>query len=162
MMFQFDPSESADVTRVLPTGGRSPTSRVRCGGSVHARSGAAGLSGPLVTACLDGGVDIAEIPVTQLPDDAVVLDVREPGEWARGHVPNAVHIPLGEVIARLDELPVTDGPLPVICRSGARSAQVVAYLNSRGAAAVNVDGGTIAWAAAGKPLAGGDGHPTVL
>ena len=54
-----------------------------------------------------------EISVTDLPDDAVVLDVREPGEWALGHALHAVHIPLGEVIARLDELPVTDGPLPV-------------------------------------------------
>lgn len=107
-------------------------------------------------------MEIAEIPVTDLPDDAVVLDVREPGEWALGHVPNAVHIPLGEVVARLSELPVVDGPLPVICRSGGRSSQVVAYLVAHGFAAVNVDGGSLAWASAGKPLAGGKGTPVVL
>lgn len=109
-----------------------------------------------------GVVEITEIAVTDLPDDAVVLDVREPGEWAYGHARNAVHIPLGEVIARFDELPVTDGPLPVICRSGARSAQVVAYLVAHGTPAVNVAGGTLAWAAAGKPMTGGDGVPIVI
>lgn len=107
-------------------------------------------------------MQIAEISVNDLPDDAVVLDVREPGEWDLGHAAGAVHIPLGEVIARLDELPVTDGPLPVICRSGARSAQVVAYLVAHGTPAVNVEGGTLAWAAAGKPMAGGDGAPIVI
>lgn len=107
-------------------------------------------------------MEIAEVFVTELPDDAVVLDVREPGEWAAGHAVNAVHIPLGEVIARLAELPVTDGPLPVICRSGGRSAQVVAYLTAHGIDAVNVDGGTLAWAAAGKPLAGDRGEPYVV
>lgn len=107
-------------------------------------------------------MEIAEIPVTDLPDDAVVLDVREPGEWALGHLPNAVHIPLGEVVARLSELPVVDGPLPVICRSGVRSAQVVGYLVAHGIDAVNVDGGSLAWVSAGKPLAGGNGTPVVL
>ncbi len=107
-------------------------------------------------------MEIAEVSVTELPDDAVVLDVREPGEWVAGHAVNAVHIPLGELIARIGELPVTDGPLPVICRSGARSAQVVAYLSAHGIDAVNVDGGTLAWAAAGKPMAGDRGEPYVV
>lgn len=109
-----------------------------------------------------GAVENTEITVNELPDDAVVLDVREPGEWAAGRARNAVHIPLGEVVARLSELPVVEGPLPVICRSGARSARVVAYLLANGIDAVNVDGGTLAWAAAGKPMAGGDGDPTVI
>lgn len=107
-------------------------------------------------------MEIAQVAVTDLPDDAVVLDVREPGEWALGHALNAVHIPLGEVIARFAELPVTDGPLPVICRSGARSERVTGYLLANGVDAVNVAGGTLAWAAAGKPMAGGDGDPTVI
>lgn len=107
-------------------------------------------------------MEIPEIPVTDLPDDAVVLDVREPGEWALGHALNAVHIPLGEVTARLAELPATDGPLPVICRSGARSERVAGYLLANGIDAVNVAGGTLAWASAGKPMAGGNGSPVVL
>ncbi|MFT3971477.1 MAG: rhodanese-like domain-containing protein [Micropruina sp.] len=107
-------------------------------------------------------MEINEISVSELPDDAVVLDVREPGEWAAGRARNAVHIPLGEVIARLAELPVVDGPLPVICRSGARSAQVTAYLVANGIAAVNVAGGTLAWARAGKPMAADQGEPFVV
>ena len=95
-------------------------------------------------------------------ENAVVLDVREPGEWAAGRARNAVHIPLGEVVARLSELPVVEGPLPVICRSGARSAQVVAYLLANGIDAVNVDGGTLAWARAGKPMTADRGEPYVV
>ena len=103
-----------------------------------------------------------EIAVTDLPDDAVVLDVREPGEWARGHVPNAVHLPMGEVSDQLATLPKLDGPLPVVCRSGGRSAKVVEFLRVQGVDAVNVTGGTQAWAAAGKPLAADEGEPTVI
>lgn len=103
------------------------------------------------------------VPVTALPDDAVVLDVREPDEWAAGHAPGAVHIPLGEVPARLDELPETDEPLPVVCRSGGRSQRAVQWLVQQGFEVVNVDGGMRAWGAAGKPLTGGPDHePYVL
>ena len=116
----------------------------------------------MLPACLDGAVQNSEISVSELPDDAVVLDVREPGEWAAGRARNAVHIPLGEVVARLSELPVVEGPLPVICRSGARSAQVVAYLLGNGIDAVNVDGGTLAWARAGKPMASDRSEPYVV
>ena len=116
----------------------------------------------MLPACLDGAVQNSEISVSELPDDAVVLDVREPGEWAAGRAQNAVHIPLGEVVARLSELPVVGGPLPVICRSGARSAQVVAYLLANGIDAVNVDGGTLAWARADKPMVSDRGEPYVV
>ena len=51
---------------------------------------------------------------------ASVLDVREPFEYVAGHVPGAVHIPLGELGARYTEL-AQDRPLYVICRSGNRS-----------------------------------------
>ena len=67
-----------------------------------------------------------EIAVTDLPDDAVVLDVREPGEWARGHVPNAVHLPMGEVSDQLANLPKLDGPLPVARKMGATATVNVA------------------------------------
>ena len=94
-------------------------------------------------------MSIPAISVGDLPDDALVLDVREPGEWAAGRVPNAVHVPMGEIVARLADLPQVDGPLPVICRSGGRSSQVVQYLLAQGIDAVNVSGGTQAWAQAG-------------
>lgn len=102
-----------------------------------------------------------EIPVTDLPDDAVVLDVREPDEFAAGHAANAVHIPLGTVPARVAELPKTDGPLPVVCKAGGRSAQAVQWLQGNGVAAVNVAGGMLAWQAAGKAMVADAGEPTV-
>ena len=107
------------------------------------------------------GVTIPAILVSDLADDAVVLDVREPDEWAAGRAANAVHLPMGEVPDRLADLPSTDGPLPVICHSGGRSARVVAYLLAQGVDAVNVTGGTAAWARAGKAMTADSGTPTV-
>jgi rhodanese-related sulfurtransferase len=90
-----------------------------------------------------------------------LLDVRELGEWQAGHAVGAVHIPMSEVPARLGEIDL-DQPVHVICRSGARSARVVAWLNENGADAVNVAGGTLAWAEAGRPMeADGPGEPIV-
>jgi rhodanese-related sulfurtransferase len=90
-----------------------------------------------------------------------LLDVREDDEWAAGHAPDAVHIPMSELAGRLDELP-QDENLYVICRSGGRSARVTAYLNANGWDAVNVDGGMRSWAAAGRPLVCATGQPEVI
>lgn len=97
---------------------------------------------------------IPTVQVTDLPDDALMVDVREPDEWAAGHAPGALHIPLGEVPERLDELPETDEPLPVVCRSGGRSLRAVQWLVQQGFDVVNVDGGMRAWGSADKPLTG--------
>jgi rhodanese-related sulfurtransferase len=95
-----------------------------------------------------------------LPSGAL-LDVREADEWAAGHAPDAVHIPMSELAGRLDELPEAES-LYVICRSGNRSARVAAYLNANGWDAVNVAGGMHAWAAAGRPLVCAAGRPEVI
>ncbi len=94
------------------------------------------------------------VPVPSVPDSAVLLDVRENDEWAAGHAPGAVHVPMGQISQRLDELATTfpDRPVHVVCRSGARSARVTTYLVQAGWDAVNVDGGMRAWAAAGRPM----------
>jgi rhodanese-related sulfurtransferase len=103
------------------------------------------------------------IAVTDVPDDAVVLDVREPDEWAAGHAPAAVHVPLGDLPARIDELPETATTLPVVCRSGGRSGQAVQWLVQQGYDVVNVDGGMRAWASADKPMVGGtDGQDATV
>jgi rhodanese-related sulfurtransferase len=86
-----------------------------------------------------------------LPPDSVLLDVREDDEWAAGHAPQALHIPLGEIAGRLGDLPA-DANLLVVCRAGGRSARATAYLNANGWTAVNVDGGMRSWAEAGKPM----------
>jgi rhodanese-related sulfurtransferase len=94
------------------------------------------------------------VSVPNVPDGAVLLDVRENDEWAAGHAPGAVHVPMGQVPQRIDELASTfpDRSVHVVCRSGARSARVTAYLAQAGWDAVNVDGGMRAWAAAGRPM----------
>ncbi|HWT33349.1 MAG TPA: rhodanese-like domain-containing protein [Microbacterium sp.] len=83
-------------------------------------------------------------------DDVPLIDVREADEFAAGHVPGAVNLPMSVLGGRLDELP--DGAFDVICQVGGRSARVVQALEARGYDATNVDGGTGEWAAAGFPI----------
>jgi rhodanese-related sulfurtransferase len=93
-----------------------------------------------------------ELLPTPLPSNMTVLDVREPYEWDAGHIEGAVHIPLSDLPRRMGEL---DGERPVlcVCKVGARSAQAVLFLRSRGLDAVNLHGGMLAWSAAGRPVA---------
>ncbi|HEX5993081.1 MAG TPA: MBL fold metallo-hydrolase [Thermomicrobiales bacterium] len=86
----------------------------------------------------------------------VVLDVREPVEYAAGHVPGAVNLPQADLADRLDELP-RDRPLLLICQGGYRSQRAAQFLIQMGFAQVaSVAGGTAAWAEAGKPLGRGE------
>jgi rhodanese-related sulfurtransferase len=94
---------------------------------------------------------IPEIPAAAVPEGAWLLDVREDGEWAAGHAPDATHIPLGQLGARTGELPADD-EIYVICRSGVRSGRATQALNGAGWRAVNVAGGMQDWAAAGRPM----------
>jgi len=105
---------------------------------------------------------VPSVPARDVPEGAVLLDVREDDEWTAGHAPEAVHVPMGQVTQRLGEVPV-GGTVHVLCRSGNRSAQVTAYLNRAGWEAVNVDGGMRAWAAAGRSMvAASGGSPQVI
>lgn len=82
---------------------------------------------------------------------AVVVDVRETGEYAEGHVPGAVNIPMGHLTGHLDELDRST-VLHVICASGNRSAAMTDVLVAQGFDAVNVAGGTGAWIRSGRPI----------
>jgi len=103
-------------------------------------------------------VSVPEIDVdgleAQRAAGAVVIDVRETDELEEARVPGVVHLPLGEVVARVGEVP-TDQTVYVICRSGGRSAQAVEFMLGQGIDAVNVAGGTLAWMAAGKETESG-------
>lgn len=101
------------------------------------------------------------VQINELPADVALLDVREHDEWAAGRASGAVHVPMGELTGRLDELPA-DGTVYVVCRSGGRSARVTAYLNANGWDAANVDGGMKAWLAAGRPMDADAGQPRVI
>lgn len=79
-----------------------------------------------------------------------LIDVREKDEFAAGHVPGAVNIPMSEIGERLDELP--SEAFDVICQAGGRSARVVQALETRGFDATNVEGGTGEWIASGHAV----------
>lgn len=75
---------------------------------------------------------------------AVVIDVREPSEFAQGSVPGARNIPLGELASRLADIP-KDATIACLCRSGARSGRAQDFLREQGYDAVNLTGGMLAW-----------------
>jgi rhodanese-related sulfurtransferase len=106
-------------------------------------------------------MSVPTVAVAAVPADAPLLDVREADEWVAGHAPTARHLPMSELTARLDELP-DDDPLYVVCRSGGRSARVVAYLAGQGYPAVNVDGGMQAWSAQGRAVVADSGTPEII
>ena len=95
----------------------------------------------------------------QVEPSAWLLDVREPDEWQAGHAPDAHHVPMMEVPARIAEIP-NDTEVVVVCRSGGRSGQVVSYLMGNGWDNVrNLDGGMQAWAAQGREVVSENGQP---
>ena len=107
-------------------------------------------------------VPLPELYTADVAPDAVLLDVREADEWAAGHAPDAVHLPMMEVPARLTEVP-RDSDVVVVCRVGSRSAQVVSYLRSRGYDRVwNLAGGMYAWHAAGRPMVSETGRTATV
>lgn len=87
-------------------------------------------------------------------DGAVMLDVREDGEYQSGHILESLHIPLGKLNERLAELEnFRQKPIIVSCRSGHRSASACAKLRKNGFENVyNLKGGVMAWQNAGLPL----------
>jgi rhodanese-related sulfurtransferase len=90
------------------------------------------------------------------PPDAVLLDVREPAEYAHGHVPGAINLPQADLATRLAEVP-RDRPVNLICQTGIRSLRAAQFQRQVGFEQVaSVAGGTEAWQAAGQPLAYGD------
>ncbi|AXR74373.1 MULTISPECIES: rhodanese-like domain-containing protein [Auritidibacter] len=101
------------------------------------------------------------VSVNDVPDDATILDVREDYEFQVGRPVGAIHVPLGDLPVRLEQLD-PDEDYYVICRTGGRSAKAAEYLESQGYTAFNVAGGNGAWFEAGKPMeADGDAEPQV-
>jgi rhodanese-related sulfurtransferase len=89
---------------------------------------------------------------------AILLDVREQDEWDAGHAPQATHLAMSELNARVDELP-QDVRLVCVCHVGGRSSMVADALNRAGWQATNLTGGMRAWQAAGLPVIDAGGNP---
>jgi rhodanese-related sulfurtransferase len=89
----------------------------------------------------------------------LIVDVREPDEFARERVEGAALVPISQFVARHSELP-KDRPLYLLCHSGSRSQSATMYLLQAGWADVkNVTGGISAWMQAGLPVRRGTPEP---
>ncbi len=99
-------------------------------------------------------VDVQGLKAAIAAGEVVLLDVRTPSEYADGHVPGALSLPLDGLSARLEALAEhRAGPVHLICASGGRSARAQRLLLEAGfARPINVEGGTRAWIAAGLPV----------
>lgn len=111
------------------------------------------------TAMLTTAPEISEIEVrglANMKERGVLLDVREPDEYAHGHVPGALNLPQADLASRLGDLP-RDQSLFVICQGGYRSRRAAQFLRQSGFVDVaSVKGGTQAWDEAGLPIEGDD------
>ncbi|MDI3388447.1 rhodanese-like domain-containing protein [Streptomyces sp. B-S-A8] len=86
--------------------------------------------------------------------ELTVIDVRTPGEYAGGHVPGALNIPLDRIERALPDIrgAADRGDVLVVCASGARSANACRILAEHGVDTATLSGGTGAWAADGHDL----------
>lgn len=111
---------------------------------------------PMIGRRISGVKEVETLEAIQLINhrDAVILDVREDKEFVTGHLPNAKHIPLGQLVARLKDVEkFKKKPIVVNCRSGARSATACGILRKNGFEEVyNLKGGINAWQQANMPV----------
>jgi len=103
-----------------------------------------------------GGPWASTLEATQMINrqDALVIDVREDGEYAKGHIVGARHIPLGQLEARAKELQkYKSKPVITCCETGNRSSAAMATLRKLGFENVyNLAGGYAGWQQAGLPV----------
>jgi rhodanese-related sulfurtransferase len=90
--------------------------------------------------------------------DLQVLDVREDDEWTAGRIDGAVHIPLGELDRRVEELDASR-PIVTVCRSGGRAGKAAELLSGAGLKAEVMDGGMTQWVKDELPFTTPDGRP---
>ena len=86
--------------------------------------------------------------------DPLIVDVREPFEFAMGHVEGATNVPLGQIPAHIDEYRDLGKPIVFYCRSGRRTLQALEFAQTRGRPDVKAHfgGSMLAWTAAGEPV----------
>lgn len=89
-----------------------------------------------------------------------ILDVREPYEWEAGHIEEAIHVPLGQLMAGDEKAQLDrERPVVVVCKTGNRSELAALMLQARGYDAHNLEGGTERWVSQGLPIVAADGSP---
>src|SRR5215216_1236062 len=96
-------------------------------------------------------IDVRDLVPWLAAHDPLIVDVREPSEYAAARIPGAVSIPQADLATRLAEIP-RDRELLVVCASGMRSLRSAQFLHAVGYERVtNLDGGTNGWLAAQRP-----------
>jgi hydroxyacylglutathione hydrolase len=97
-------------------------------------------------------IDTTDLASSLSHHGVTLLDVRSEGEWEAGRIDGAMHVTLGYLADRIDEIP-REKPIVVQCQSGSRSAIGASLLRSRGFdRVVNLTGGLSAWSRAGLPV----------
>jgi rhodanese-related sulfurtransferase len=100
-------------------------------------------------------IDVATLSQIKEGSDIVLIDVREPDEYAEAHIPGVILMPLGDVPNRVAEIP-KDKTVILTCRTGNRSGQAATWLRGQGYSDVhNLQGGILAWQKAGLPTESG-------
>jgi phage shock protein E len=113
---------------------------------------AAPTAPPAPPQSLPPDIDVATAASLHGQSNVVFVDVRTPEEYAEGHIPGVVLIPLDELPKRLNEVP-KDKTVVVTCRSGNRSSQAAQLLRDNGYTNIhNMTGGITAWQQAGYPV----------
>lgn len=100
------------------------------------------FAGMVASNVVDGGMPVANWET--LSEDAFLLDVRDDDEFAEGHVPGAVNIPLADLRRDFSTLP-KDRPVVAYCKVGQRGYYAVRFLRQHGIDARNVTGGILTW-----------------
>lgn len=113
-----------------------------------------GLVWPLIMRPAGKGVSPAEATRLINRENALVLDVREPDEFAAGHIPDAINIPVAKLAERIQELDkFRSRPLVVCCLSGMRAGRACSELKKQGFEQLNnLSGGIDAWIGANYPV----------
>jgi hydroxyacylglutathione hydrolase len=97
-------------------------------------------------------LDLPGAPGWLREHDALVIDVREPSEYAAGHIPGAISVPQADLATRLDEIP-RERDVLLACAGGMRSLEAARFLRGLGyERTTNLAGGTLGWKAAGHPV----------
>ncbi len=111
---------------------------------------------PSIAKLAGGGREIGMLEATRLMNtgNALVLDIRDTGEFNGGRIPKSKNIPLSEIAKRVDEIAkFKDKPVIVACRSNTRAGSAVKLLKQQGFADVyQLDGGFLAWQQASLPV----------
>ena len=107
---------------------------------------------------MGGGPSVTAVQATQLinREDALIVDVRDPGEYGAGHILGAKNVPLSRIDAAGSEIAAKrkDKPVIVYCDTGNRATKAAAALRAQGfSRVVNLSGGLGAWQQAGLPVA---------